>query len=60
MKSSERKPIMLTNKVIEVAADEKLAAAIENMAIKNYRETSYSGGKRRVFVTFEEIKVVAQ
>lgn len=51
---------MLNTKVIEVAADEKLAGAIENMAIKNYRETSYSGGKRRVFVTFEEVKVVGK
>ncbi|MCQ2368735.1 MAG: hypothetical protein MJ109_06995 [Kiritimatiellae bacterium] len=50
---------MESKTTIQVMVDDKLAASIQNMAIKNYRETTYSGGKRRVFVTFEEVKAVA-
>ena len=43
---------------IEVKVDETLAAAIANKAVKTWHATSYSNGKKRVYVTFEEVKTV--
>ena len=43
---------------IEVKVDETLAAAIADKAVKTWHATSYSNGKKRVYVTFEEVKTV--
>ena len=45
-------------KSIEVKVDERLAEEISDKAIKAWHATNYSNGKRRVYVTFEEIKAV--
>ena len=45
-------------KSIEVKVDERLADEISDMAVKAWHATNYSNGKRRVYVTFEEIKTV--
>ena len=39
---------------IEVKVDEELAGK----AVKTWHATSYSNGKKRVYVTFEEVKTV--
>ena len=55
----ERKTIMATKtKAIEVKVDERLAEAISDKAVKAWHATSYSNGKKRVYVTFEEVKTV--
>ena len=43
---------------IEVMVDEALASAIADKAVKTWHATSYSNGRKRVYVTFEEIKTV--
>ena len=55
----ERKTKMATKTTnIEVKVDETLAAAIADKAVKTWHATSYSNGKKRVYVTFEEVKTV--
>ena len=44
---------------IEVKVDEQLAAAIADKAVKQWHATSFSNGKRRVYVTFEEVRTVS-
>lgn len=57
--SPERKTKMATKTTnIEVKVDETLAAAIADKAVKTWHATSYSNGKKRVYVTFEEVKTV--
>ena len=43
---------------IEVKVDERLAAEIAGKAVHGWHATNYSNGKRRVYVTFEEVKTV--
>ena len=45
-------------KAIEVKVDERLADEIADKAVKAWHATNYSNGKRRVYVTFEEVKTV--
>ena len=42
-------------KAIEVKVDERLAEAISDKAMKSWHATNYSNGKKRVYVTFEEV-----
>ena len=42
-------------KAIEVKVDERLAEAISDMAVKAWHATNYSNGRKRVYVTFEEV-----
>ena len=53
----ERKRQMAT-KAIKVQVDERLAGEIADKAVKAWHATNYSNGKRRVYVTFEEVKTV--
>ena len=41
-----------------VKVDERLAEAISDKAVKAGHATNYSSGRRRVYVTFEEVKTV--
>lgn len=43
---------------IEVKVDETLAGKIAGKAVRRWRATEFSDGKRRVYVTFEEVKTV--
>ena len=43
---------------IEVKVDERLAGEIAGKAVHGWHATAYSNGKRRVYVTFEEVKTV--
>ena len=43
---------------IEVKVDERLAGEIAGKAVHGWHATTYSDGKRRVYVTFEEVKTV--
>ena len=45
-------------KTITVQVDERLASEIEGTTVHNWRTTDFSDGKRRVYVTFEEVKTV--
>ena len=45
-------------KSIEVKVDERLAAAIEGKGVHSWHATNYSNGRKRVYVTFEEVKTV--
>ena len=57
--SSERKTQMATKtQTIEVKVDERLAAEIAGKAVHGWHATAYSDGKKRVYVTFEEVKTV--
>ena len=57
--SCERKAKMATKtQTIEVKVDERLAAEIAGKAVHGWHATTYSDGKRRVYVTFEEVKTV--
>ena len=57
--TSERKAKMATKTTnIEVKVDEALASAIADKAVKTWHATSYSNGRKRVYVTFEEVKTV--
>ena len=48
----------LATKAIKVQVDERLAGEIADKAVKVWHATNYSNGKRRVYVTFEEVKTV--
>ena len=53
---TERKTQMATKtKAIEVKVDERLAEAISDKAVKAWHATNYSNGRKRVYVTFEEV-----
>ena len=53
---SERNTQMATKtKAIEVKVDERLAEAISDKAVKAWHATNYSNGRKRVYVTFEEV-----
>ena len=53
---NERNSQMATKtKAIEVKVDERLAEAISDKAVKSWHATNYSNGKKRVYVTFEEV-----
>ena len=43
---------------IEVNVDEALASAIADKAVKTWHAASYSNGRKRMHVTFEEVKTV--
>ena len=43
---------------IEVKVDEELAGKIAGKAVRRWHATAYSDGRRRVYVTFEEVKTV--
>ena len=43
---------------IEVKVDEELAGKIAGKAVHGWHATAYSDGKKRVYVTFEEVKTV--
>ena len=43
---------------IEVKVDEALASKIAGKAVRRWRTTDFSDGKRRVYVTFEEVKTM--
>ena len=45
-------------KAIEVKVDERLAEAISDKAVKTWHATNYSNGRKRVYVTFEELKAM--
>ena len=58
-RSNERKTQMATKtKAIEVKVDEQLAETLKNKAVKAWHATNYSNGRKRVYVTFEEVKTV--
>ena len=58
---SERKTQMATKtQTIEVKVDERLAAEIAGKAVHGWHATAYSDGKKRVYVTFEEVKTVGK
>ena len=42
-------------KAIEVKVDERLAEAISDKAVKAWHATNYSNGRKRVYVTCEEV-----
>ena len=48
----------MATKAIKVKVDERLAGEIADKAVKAWHATNYSNGKRRVYVTFEEVKTV--
>ena len=43
---------------IEVKVDERLAAEIAGKAVERWHATTFSNGKHKVYVTFEEVKTV--
>ena len=45
---------------IEVKVDERLAAEITGKAVERWHATTFSNGKRKVYVTFEEVKTVGR
>ena len=54
--NNERISQMATKtKAIEVKVDERLAEAISDKAVKAWHATNYSNGRKRVYVTFEEV-----
>ena len=55
----ERKMATKTQ-TIEVKVDERLAGEIAGKAVHGWHATAYSDGKRRVYVTFEEVKTVGK
>ena len=55
----ERNRIMATKtQTIEVKVDEELAGKIAGKAVRRWHATAFSDGKKRVYVTFEEVKTV--
>ena len=42
-------------KAIQVKVDEQLAETLQNKAVKTWHATNYSSGRKRVYVTFEEV-----
>ena len=56
---NERNIQMATKtQTIEVKVDEELAGKIAGKAVRRWHATAFSDGKRRVYVTFEEVKTV--
>ena len=56
---NERKTEMAAKtKAIEVKVDERLAETLNNKAVKAWHATNYSNGRKRVYVTFEELKAM--
>ncbi len=56
---NERKTQMATKtQNIEVKVDERLAAEITGKAVERWHATTFSNGKRKVYVTFEEVKTM--
>ena len=56
LQSNERNSQMAPKtKSIAVKVDEQLAEAISDKAVKAWHATNYSNGKKRVYVTFEEV-----
>ena len=57
---TRRKETQLATKTqnIEVKVDERLAAEITGKAVERWHATTFSNGKRKVYVTFEEVKTV--
>ena len=45
-------------KAIEVKVDERLAEEIADKGVHSWHATNYSNGRRRVYVTFEDVKTV--
>ena len=45
-------------KAIKVTVDERLAEEIADKGVHCWHATNYSNGRRRVYVTFEEVKTV--
>ena len=43
---------------VHLHLDETLAGKIAGKAVRRWRATEFSDGKRRVYVTFEEVKTV--
>ena len=59
LNDTERKTQMATKtQTIEVKVDEELAGKIAGKAVRRWHATAFSDGKRRVYVTFEEVKTV--
>ena len=57
--SKGRKTTMATKtKAIKVTVDERLAEEIADKGVHCWHATNYSNGRRRVYVTFEEVKTV--
>ena len=55
----ERRQGMATKtKAIKVTVDERLAEEIADKGVHCWHATNYSNGRRRVYVTFEEVKTV--
>ena len=55
-RTNERNSPMATKtKAIEVKVDERLAEVISDKAVKAWHATNYSNGRKRVYVTFEEV-----
>ena len=48
-------PMAAKTKAIEVKVDEQLAETLKNKAVKAWKATNYSNGRKRVYVTFEEV-----
>ena len=56
---NERRQGMATKtKAIKVTVDERLAEEIADKGVHCWHATNYSNGRRRVYVTFEEVKTV--
>ena len=58
-RNERNKTMAMKTTNIEVKVDEQLAAAIADKAVKQWHATSFSNGKRRVYVTFEEVRTVS-
>ena len=48
----------MKTKAIEVKVDERLAEEIADKGVHSWHATNYSNGRRRVYVTFEDVKTV--
>ena len=46
---------MNNTRTIKVKVDAALAEAISDKAVKAWHATNYSNGRKRVYVTFEEV-----
>ena len=53
-----RREMATKTQTIEVKVDERLAGEIAGKAVHGWHATVYSDGKKRVYVTFEEVKTV--
>ena len=50
----------MKTQTIEVKVDEELASKIAGKAVRRWHATAFSDGKKRVYVTFEEVKTVGK